>query len=410
MASDSERFAVIEKAKQEWECTVDALPSVVCLVDSGGIVQRANRTVEKWGLGPVGNAIGRSAHSVLHPDCDGSSCPVARGLCEALPKMHEDQTREFECYSGATDQILQFTLRPMGNGEAHGAVERTARAVLVVTDVSSLRRAQHTLESINFYLESRVRLRTRELDDANRDLRSEVERRTQAESELLSSRNNLALLSEQLMQAQEGERRRIALELHDSVGQSLCAIKYAVERAAIMVKRPGLGSPESVLALAIDQIQATADGIRAISTNLRPKLLDDMGAASATSWFCRSFAEIYPSMSVNTEVSAENEEIPPRIATHLFRCVQELLNNAAKHSQAANVWLTLSRDESQLLLLVRDDGIGMPLAADAARMNGSGLRNLRERAEMTGGQFSIASQPSGGTLAQIIWWLDADAS
>src|SRR6202022_3742533 len=207
---------------------------------------------------------------------------------------------------------------------------------------------------------SRADLRTRELHDSNRELRNEVARREQAELELRASRNNLALLSEQLIQAQEGERRRIAVELHDSVGQSLSAIKYTLERAIMMVQRPNLGSPESVLTLAVQRIHETADGIRAISMNLRPQMLDNLGAASAASWFCRGFAEIYPMLAVRTEITAKNSEIPTRIATHLYRCVQELLNNVAKHAQAKTVWVLLKREGAALLLEIRDDGIGVP--------------------------------------------------
>jgi signal transduction histidine kinase len=283
--------------------------------------------------------------------------------------------------------------------------------VLVVTDVSALRRAQHALEHVNLDLESRVQLRTRELHESNRDLRTEVARREQAELELRASRNNLALLSEQLIQAQEGERRRIALELQDSVGQSLSAIKYTLERAIIMVQRGNLGSPEKVLNLAVQRIHETADGIRAISMNLRPQMLDTLGAASATSWFCPGFAEIYPTLTVRTEITAQNSEIPQGISTHLYRCVQELLNNVAKHADASTVWITLKRNGPTLSLEVRDDGTGMQaLIDDPSRSNGSGIRNLRERAEMTGGRFTLASLPSGGTAVRIIWLLGEEVS
>jgi signal transduction histidine kinase len=408
---DRERHAAIEKAKHEWECTADALTAMVCLLNSDGLVLRANRVVEHWGLGSVSGVIGKKAHAVLHPACANPNCEVERGLHDALPKLQDGKPQEFEFYSPANDQTLQFTLRSMRIGDESSAAPRDARTVLVVTDVSALRRAQKSLENVNLNLESRVRLRTRELYDSNRDLRKEVARREQAERELRGSRNNLALLSEQLIQAQEGERRRIALELHDSVGQSLSAIKYTLERAIIMVQRGNLGSPEGVLTLAVQRIHETADGIRAISMNLRPQMLDNLGAASATSWFCRGFAEIYPTLAVRTEIDAQNIEIPKRISTHLFRCVQELLNNVAKHARATTVWILLKREGSLLSLEVRDDGVGMPThAEDPARLHGSGIRNLRERAEMTGGQFSLSSPPGGGTSAQIVWVLGPDDS
>jgi signal transduction histidine kinase len=405
--SDHERLAAIEKAKHEWEFTVDALTAMVCLLDPDGIVLRANRVVEHWGLGSVSGVVGKSVHSVLHPLCSDAHCELARGLKEAFVKLQNGFAQEFEVYASEGDRTLQYVLRPMRAGDDSAAQPKDARNVLVVTDVSALRRAQRALENVNLDLESRVELRTRELHDSNRELRNEVARRERAELDLRASRNNLALLSEQLIQAQEVERRRIALELHDSVGQSLSAIKYTLERAIIMVQRGNLGSPESVLTLAVQRIHETADGIRAISMNLRPQMLDTLGAASATSWFCRGFAEIYPTLTVRAEITAQNSEIPKRISTHLYRCAQELLNNVAKHADAGTVWVTLKREGPQLTLAVRDDGRGMQtLADDPSRLHGSGIRNLRERADMTGGQFTLASTPSGGTRAQIVWLLD----
>jgi signal transduction histidine kinase len=406
----NERQAAIEKAKREWECTADALSAMVCLLNPEGMVLRANRVVEHWGLGSVSGVVGKKAHAVLHPSCTAANCEVEQGLQEALPKLNGGEPQEFEVYSPVSDQTLQFTLRPMRAGEDTNAPVPDSRTVLVVSDVSALRRAQKALQRVNHNLESRVRLRTRELDESNRDLRNEVVRREHAEHDLRASHKNLALLSEQLIQAQERERRRLALELHDSVGQSLSAIKYTLERAIIMVQRPNLGSPENVLNLAVQRIHETADSIRAISMNLRPQMLDNLGAASATSWFCRGFAEVYPTLNVRAEISAQNDEIPKRISTHVFRCVQELLNNVAKHAQAKTVWIQLKREGPVLSLEVRDDGIGMAddSRQPAQRYGGSGIRNIRERAEMTAGQFSVSSPAEGGTSAQIVWRLGAD--
>ena len=400
---DHERHAAIEKAKHEWESTVDALTAVVCLISPDGTILRANRAVEHLGLGSVSGVIGKRAHAVLHPACTDANCEIAAGLRDALLKLNQGEPQEFEYYSSARDETLQFNLCPMRSGEG---VSHQDQSVLVVTDVSALRRAQKSLESINLDLESRVHLRTRELNESNLELRSEVERRELAEFELRASRNNLALLSEQLIQAQEGERRRIAVELHDSVGQSLSAIKYTLERAIIMVQRGNLGSPEHVLSLAVQRIHETAEGIRAISMNLRPQMLDGLGAAAAASWFCRGFSEIYPTLEVRTEITAKNNEIPKRISTHLYRCLQELLNNAAKHADAKTVWVVLKREGPVITLEVRDDGVGMPDSVnDTQRLHGSGIRNLRERAAMTGGKFIISPPSGAGSSVQIVWTL-----
>lgn len=232
-----------------------------------------------------------------------------------------------------------------------------------------MRRTEIALERLNARLESQVQLRTRALADSNRDLRNEVARRERAELELRASSNELTLLSEQLIQTQERECRGIALELHDSVSQSLSAPKYTLERAVILMQRPALGSAEPVLALAVQRLHETAESIRAISMNLRPQMLDDLGAASAITWFCREFLEGYPAITIHVDVSAENSEIPERIAIHLFRSGQELLNNVAKHCKAKNAWVRL----------------------------------WRERAEMTGGWFVYSSIAEKGMSSQIQW-------
>ncbi len=402
---DDERHAAIEKAKREWENTVDALTAMVFLINPEAMILRANRVVEHWGLGSVGGVIGKHAHAVMHPECTDANCGIASRLRDALGKL-KDRPQEFEFYSSSRDQTLQFTLRPMRIADDKDVSPQDPRSVLVVTDVSALRRAQTSLENINLDLESRVRLRTHELNGSNLELRGEVERREFAEFELRASRDNLALLSEQLIQAQEGERRRIAVELHDSVGQSLSAIKYTLERAIIMLERGNLGSPGQVLNLAVQRIHETAEGIRAISMNLRPQMLDDLGAASAASWFCRGFGEIYTTLEVRGEITAKNNEIPKRISTHLYRCLQELLNNVAKHAEATTVWVLLKREGPVLTLEVRDDGVGMPDSInETGRLHGSGIRNLRERAEMTGGQFTISPPSNGGAAVRIVWIL-----
>jgi signal transduction histidine kinase len=405
-ATDGSRHAAIEKAKLEWESTVDALSAVVCLLDADGAVLRANRAVESWRLGTVAGVLGRPMHALLHPNCNDAACAMARALDAVRAQARTGEPAEFEHHFEPDDRTLQFTCRPMHHGDRKG---RDRRIVLVVSDVTSLRRAQRDLQAANLDLEARVQLRTRELSGANRDLRGEVARREQAEAELRASRNDLALLSEQLIQAQEAERRRIALELHDSVGQSLSAIKYTLERAMIMLQRGNLGDPQPVLALAVRRIHETADGIRAISMNLRPPMLDSLGAASATTWFCRGFAEVYPALGVHTDITAKNTDIPARIATHLYRCLQELLNNAAKHAQAKAVFVVLKREGSRLSLEVRDDGIGMPeKVATPQALHGAGLRNLRERVELSGGEMSLASDLAGGTSARIVWCLQVD--
>ena len=106
---------------------------MMCLPDPDGMVLRANRVVEHWGLGSVGGVVGRTAHGVLHPACSDAGCAVASGLKEAWPKLRNGFPQEFEVYSSDSDRTLQYMLRPMRTGDDSSAQLRDARNVLVVS-------------------------------------------------------------------------------------------------------------------------------------------------------------------------------------------------------------------------------------------------------------------------------------
>jgi signal transduction histidine kinase len=397
--------SAIEKAKLEWEGTADALAELVCLLDRKGRVLRVNRVLEDWSLGTVRSAPGSRVHGVLHPACGNTECALRHFVDRALRNIVGGRRTRNELQQELGARQVHFSIRPLrvsrrASDRLHGPL-----AVFAATDVTALHRAQRALGRANLGLEERVRARTMALADANRDLLNEVIRREQAEVALRASRNELVALSEQLIGAQEGERKRIALELHDSVGQSLTAVKYTLERGLELLRNPQLGDVSEVLRLAVERIQQTAENIRSISMNLRPRILDDLGAASAVHWFCRDFADTYPALNVHTDLGVGDREIPERLATVVYRCVQELLNNAAKHARARNVWVKLGLTDGVLMLSVRDDGVGMDKSTPQSHRNGSGLRNLRERAQMTGGDFSILTSARRGAFAQVIWQL-----
>jgi signal transduction histidine kinase len=400
------QHAAIERAKLEWESTADALAALVCLLANDGKIVRANRVVEDWSLGTVSGVLGIDAHSLLHRGCVSKRCALAAFFKRSLAKIRRGTSGQFELQEVLNTRFVQLTIRPMRPQSGDAAVRGDPRAVLVVTDQSALHRAQDALERLNVNLESRVRARTQDLADANRDLRNEIIRRERAEVAVRKSRNELMALSEQLIGAQEGERKRIAVELHDSVGQSLNAVKYSLERGVEMLRNPKLGDPASVFQLAVQRIQETAESIRYIASHLRPRILDELGAASAVHWFCRNFAETYPTLALITEVEVDDGHVPDRLATVVYRSLQEMLNNVAKHAKARQVVVKLTLADRVLMLQVQDNGVGVEMATDESRRHGSGLRNLRERAQMTGGQFNVLPAPGHGTIAQLVWRLD----
>ena len=408
--SDTARVRVsIARAKFEWETTVDVLSDLICLLDSAGRVTRVNRVVERWNLGSITGVLGRDLHGLLHDECSAESCPLQAALCTAESDARSGEVREFEIRDALLGRALHVTLRPMSS-----AGETTAGndcyAVAIIADVTALHLAREALHAVNAELETRVRVRTDELADANRDLQNEIMRREAAEQALRRSRNELASLSRQQIAAQENERKRIARELHDSVGQQLSAIKYGLERVELAQQARMPESQLQVLRRAVTGLQDVLEELRNIAMNLRPAVLDDLGAASAVSWFCREFAQSYPTLQLQEAVSVRDADVPERLGTAVFRSVQELLNNVAKHAQAHKVMVSLSRAVDRLVLEVNDDGIGLSSggASVPALGSGRGIHNLRERAEMTGGQFTLSSAESGtGSHARIEWRLAA---
>ena len=403
--SDPGTLEAIARAKLEWESTADALPHVVCLLDQQGRVRRINRVIERWNLGTVIEARGRDVHAVLHPRCVSDGCELRDTLSEAWSALGQDESVQRLLVDGPLERALQLTLRALPESPTPGM--SSTRATLVVADVTDLHLAQIALRSMNAGLEERVHDRTQALEDANANLRNAIARRESAEDALRGSRDELSLLSGQLISAQEAERKRIASELHDSIGQALTAVQYELERAVELSRRAVLQDPLPVLNRAIAGIQAAIAETRGIAMNLRPTVLDDLGAASAIGWLCREFRQTYPSIRLHVRVEVEDRDIPDRLATTLFRSVQELLNNVAKHAKANESWVVLTRDAFLLCVEVSDDGVGLPpIDSTGARRYGHGIRNLRERAEMSGGRFSLHS-PGGGTVARMEWSLNS---
>jgi signal transduction histidine kinase len=399
---DPKIHAAVTKAKREWERTVDALDDLVLLLDQKTGVLRANRTVERWGLGTVGDIRGRTVHEILHPRCSNATCRLERMLRWRWKEMRARGATSFELFDEQLEKALNVSLQRIPQGDDNPEPDPN-HGVVVVKDVTVLHKAQHELHSLNDELELRVRQRTDELEATNRDLRDQVERREVAERDLQSSRDALAQLSAQLLRAQEDERRRIALDLHDSVGQSLGALKYLLERFVALRHKPAPDDAEKALDAAICQLQRAIHDTRSISMSLRPSLLDDMGAASAIRWLCGWFRETYLDIQVTQDCDIDDTSVPQHIAAPLFRIAQEALSNVAKHSYARNALVTLRRFDNTVAIEVRDDGVGFDVATVTRRRPRLGILGMRERATLTGGRFYLMSEPDIGTQIVAEW-------
>jgi signal transduction histidine kinase len=406
-AARARTLAAIHHAKVEWELTADALPEVVGLLDRRGRVVRVSRALERWGLGDVRAAIGRDLHAVLHPDCAAEDCALRAAVANAWPEFNLASFASFEHSDTVLGLDLVVAFKPASPAMAVPPGGPWHRVAFSVTNVTSLRRAERELTVLNRTLEQRVAERTAEITESNRALRDEIARRGEAERSLRSSQLELQGLSERLMSAQEEERKRIAQDLHDSVGQSLSAIKYSLERAQVLARRQETKDAAEAVEAAVTRVQRVMDDVRGISMNLRPALLDDLGAASAVRWLCREWHDVYNDIAIDTDISVTDTEIPPLLGTSVFRAVQESLNNVARHAGARRVQVRMRLEDGTLSVTVADDGTGFAINGDVRRLverpGLQGLRGLRERAEQTGGRCQVASAPGRGTTVCLEW-------
>ncbi len=236
----------------------------------------------------------------------------------------------------------------------------------------------------------------------------DITERHKAEQALRDSREALHRLSARLMSAQESERQRVARELHDSIGQSLSAVKFMVERALDEQGQSGVnGQQSSTLRAVVPVIQASVEEVRRISMALRPTTLDDLGLLATIAWFTREFQLTYPQMEVDRVIEVEEFEVPDALKTNIFRILQEAMNNSAKYSRASRITVALRQVLGDLQLMVGDNGVGFN-PSESRRQGpggGFGLASMRERAELFGGSLILTSSPNEGTMVIARWSL-----
>jgi signal transduction histidine kinase len=261
-------------------------------------------------------------------------------------------------------------------------------AVGVEVDITDRKQAEESLRQLNLELESRVEERTSELQAMNRALQE--------------SRRRLQMLSQRLVQVQEEERRSLARELHDRVGQSLIALNLNL---TIIQGELSKGYTEQLGTRLADSIQLVTQVItlvRDVMSNLRPTILDDYGLESALNTYVNEFQTRY-----GIPVHFEKQTPPlPRLDSSveitLLRISQEALTNIARHAQASQAALSLRLNDNQIHLVVEDNGVGIPGLAEVDRRRSHGLKIMQERAEALEGSLNILSTPGKGTKIEAV--------
>ncbi len=230
---------------------------------------------------------------------------------------------------------------------------------------------------------------TRAFDEMAEDLQNREKQRQQASQKL-------QVIYHRLVEVQETERRQIARELHDEIGQSLTAAEMNLQAA---LRTPGAAALERRLEDSIKAVERVLEQVQDLSLNLRPSMLDDLGLEPALRWYTQRQAEL-TGMRAEFRMTQIESRLDPVIETECFRVAQEALTNVVRHAQATAVEVELTRRNGHLHLSVRDDGVGFDAEEFRHRaVHGAslGLLSMEERATLTGGGLEFISAPGKGT-------------
>jgi PAS domain S-box-containing protein len=369
-------------------------------------------------------------HDFPFTDVDGSTLILEMGIDITERKRAEEALREASLY---TRNLIEVSLDPLVTISSDGKIMDVNRATELVTGVprdellgkdfsdyftepEKARQGyrQVFLEGFGRDYPLAIRHRSGKVTDvlynatvyrneaggvqgvfaAARD----ITERKRAEEELRDKESRLRFFASHYLTAQETERRRIAAELHDSIASALAGLKFRIENTGEDMKN-GQRDIQSIKDLS-SNLSQTIGEVRRIMTDLRPSILDDLGILPALSWFCREYEKTYSHLSVEKQIGISEVDVPDSLKTVIFRISQEALNNIAKHSKASLVDLILQMDGKRLKLIIQDNGLGFQ--PDEV-IKGFGLSTMRERAELSGGTFSIESVEGKGTVIRASW-------
>ena len=261
-----------------------------------------------------------------------------------------------------------------------------AVALVVLTNVYLLRRVVAPLQALTAF--------ARQVDYSTLGQRIPQAEPTSEAGELALTFNQMLERLEterreatgRVLRAQEDERLRIAQELHDQVGQELTAVLLGLSRLSAQAP-PGL--EESVLAVQ-DVVRDSLEDVRRIAIELRPEALDELGLPSALAVLADRFAQQL-GLEIAEDLPLSLPPLPPEVELVVYRVAQEALTNVARHSASSQAEMTLECDLDRLVLIVRDDGLGLA----PGHTPGTGMRGMRERATLIGAQLEIDNRRSG---------------
>ena len=235
-------------------------------------------------------------------------------------------------------------------------------------------------------------------------LRDITERR-RLQAIVRANQQDLQNLLRRLVAVQEAERRFLAVELHDEIGQGLTGLKLLLETSALL--------PEVELRAGLKEAQALSrellGHVRELSLDLRPAMLDDVGLFAALDWLCDRFGRQTKITIARRFEALETRRFAPEVETAAFRIVQEALTNVARHAAAVDAEVQVSTDKTVLRVTIKDGGSGFDPGVLRSREHpSSGLTGMRERARSVDGEVTVISAPGRGTIVEAVFPIAAE--
>jgi len=288
------------------------------------------------------------------------------------------------CADGS-ERVVDFAIHPV----------RDEQGVIIFLhptgmDITERKRTEQELRTTRAELEERVRERTEELNKATQSLRN---------------------LSARLLQIRDEEARRLARELHDSVGQMLSAIGMNIATIQGQTHKLDERGAKAVTENAA-LVEEISTEIRTISYLLHPPLLDELGLRSALSWYVGGFSE-RSKIKVELEIAADFGRLSTELETAIFRIVQECLTNIHRHSGSKTAVIRIVQENEQVTIVAEDEGKGIPaekLRLNSAGPSGVGFRGMEERIRYLGGNLKLDSDEKGSTVTATIPLQHGDAA
>ncbi len=338
---------------------------------------------------------GRTPHAAMHPDCNGETCDFVAAWAAAWQTRKSGRPVEWEFHSLPTGHVSRFRLQPARYVHdalyADSVPEFNNHSVLVIQDVTA-----------TYARDGSVRYNSDRAGALRRHIRQDGLPAECPECGLVQSLDErIRALASQLIAAEETERRRIASDLHDSLGQTLSLLRFEIEGGRECARQKPGGEVCYPLDRAYRYIKHALAELREVIRNLQPAAIGELGLTGALKKLCSDFQAACPSVSLTMNLDDNGKNLDADLAITIYRVTQEALNNVAQHSNADHVALTLAVSQNEVNLAIEDDGIGIPPDSDIA--TGIGIASMKNRVERLRGTFSLARGTDTGCRVSARW-------